>query len=537
MIPAVLELLNIRKTFPGGVVALDDTSVRLMPGTVHGVLGENGAGKSTLMNVAYGLLRPDAGEIRVGGAPASFRSPRDAIAAGVGMVHQHFALAPALTVLDNVILGDRRIGQVLPRRALAERLVELAESLNLTVDPQARVEALSVGQQQRVEILKALWRDARVLILDEPTAVLTPGEAEQLFAAVERLKADGRTVVFISHKLGEVARLCDHVTVLRRGRVVFDGSARGLSAAEIAGHMVGRTAVSTADVTDAGGDVAPGSVSVGQAGGGTESDAPDRAGTERTARTEPRPPVLVLEHLSAGPVRDLSLTLTPGTITGVAGVDGNGQQELAELIIGLRRPTAGRVLLHGADVTRLGAARRASMGLAHVPNDRKREALATGLSVAENVALKWRGTPLARAGVLSWRRVREAARALVGRFDVRTSSERAAVGTLSGGNQQKVVLARELALPALLGRPAPRLIVAMNPVRGLDLNATRFVYERLREARDAGAAVLLIGSELDELIAHCDRIAVLYSGRLTMTTFPETSRDEIGRMMAGVETR
>jgi len=530
-VPPALELLDIRKTFPGGVVALADASLALMPGTVHGVLGENGAGKSTLMNVAYGLLRPDAGEIRVGGEAVSFRSPREAIAAGVGMVHQHFALAPALTVLDNVVLGDRRLGQFLPRRALAERLTELAESLNLSVDPGARVEALSVGQQQRVEILKALWRDARVLILDEPTAVLTPAEADQLFAAVDRLKGDGRTVVFISHKLGEVARLCDHLTVLRRGRVVFHGSARGLSAAEIAGHMVGRTTVTSTGASDAGGDVVKGAP---RAGGGPEGDAPDTAGPRRTARTEHRRPVLELEGLSAPPIRDLSIALAAGTITGVAGVDGNGQQELAELIVGLRRPTAGRVLLYGIDVTRLGPARRAAMGVAHVPNDRKREALATGLSVAENVALKWRGRPLARAGVLSWRRVREAARALVARFDVRASGECAAVRTLSGGNQQKVVLARELALPALLGREAPRLIVAMNPVRGLDLNATRFVYERLREARDGGAAVLLIGSELDELIAHCDRIAVLYSGRLTMTAVPETSRDEIGQLIAGV---
>jgi simple sugar transport system ATP-binding protein len=515
MTAALLEMAGVGKRF-GDLVALDGVSLKIRPASVHGVLGENGAGKSTLMNVAYGLIRPDTGRLSVCGREVRFRSPRDAIASGVGMVHQHFMLAGAMTVLDNVLLGDRRVGRVLKRREAAERLVALGAGLGLAVEPGRRVEELSVGEQQRVEILKALWREVRVLILDEPTAVLTPGEVEQLFGAVERLRAEGRGVVFISHKLGEVRRICDEVTVLRRGRVVWEGDARRVSAEELAREMVGR---------EVGRVTREAAVGEGIAAGSEERSA------QRNLREElpSAPRALALEGVSVEGLDEVWLGVAAGEIVGIAGVDGNGQQQLAEAVVGLRRPSAGKVWLAGKDVSAVGLEARVALGVAHVPNDRKSEGLVTTMSVAENVVLKAYGRrPFALGGVMSWRRVRGVARELAGRFDVRATSVEVPVGTLSGGNQQKVVLARELAMRE------PKLIVAMNPVRGLDVAATNFVYERLLEARAKGAGVLLISSELDELLALCDRIGVLLGGRLTMTQFPRVGREEIGRLMAGV---
>jgi simple sugar transport system ATP-binding protein len=511
---ALLDMSEVRKGF-GRVAALDGVSLRIAPGRVHGVLGENGAGKSTLMNVAYGLVRPETGRLSVRGREVRFRSPRDAIAAGVGMVHQHFMLAGAMTVLDNVLLGDRRLGRILNRRRAAERLAEMSRRLGLPVDPAARVDGLSVGGQQRVEILKALWRDARVLILDEPTAVLTPAEVEQLLAAMGKLRDEGRGVVFISHKLGEVRRICDDVTVLRRGRVVWEGEARGVSSAELARHMVGRDVAAVTREVALGDDPTPSA-----AGGLTPAYVPAIKQGEAS---------LALEGVTSGALRDVSLTVMPGEIVGIAGVDGNGQQELAEVVVGLSRPGRGRVLLEGRDVSDVGLTGRRRAGVAHVPNDRKREGLVGTMSIAENVALKaYDRRPMARGGVMSWRSVRRVARDLAGQFDVWAASVDVPVGTLSGGNQQKVVLARELAIRA------PKVVVAMNPVRGLDVAAANFVYEQLLARRAAGAAILLISSELDELLALCDRIGVLYAGRLTMTDFPRAGRDEIGRLMAGL---
>ena len=490
----MLELLDIRKRF-GQLQALDGVSVRLAPGKVHGVLGENGAGKSTLMNIAFGMLRPDSGEIRLDGKPIRFRSPADAIERGIGMVHQHFMLARAMTVLDNVLLGDRRLGHLLNRRQAAQCLAELADRVKLHINPNARIEQLSVGQQQRVEILKALWRDARVLILDEPTAVLTPLEVDQLFAAVRQLREEDRAIVFISHKLGEVKEICDDLTVLRRGRVVWEGRADDVSAEDLAHHMVGREVV----------------------------ELPARAkGVVGGAH-----PMLRLETVAAPGLREVSLAIQPGEILGIAGVDGNGQQELAEVVVGLRRITAGRILMNGEDVSTRSLKQR--VGVAHIPNDRKLEALLTTMNITENLALKRSDRPpIGRAGVIWWPAARRLGRELVERFDIRAASVDKPVGTLSGGNQQKVVLAREL------GMDQPRLIVAMNPVRGLDVAATNFVYQQLLARARSGAAILLISSELDELLALCDRIGVLYGGRLTVTDFPDAGREEIGRLMAGL---
>jgi simple sugar transport system ATP-binding protein len=495
--PPVVELRGICKRF-AHLTALDGVSLSIAPGTVHGLLGENGAGKTTLMNVLYGLIDPDAGALLVEGRPARIRNPRDALRAGVGMVHQHFMLAGAMTVLDNVLLGDRRVAQFLHRADAASELKALSIRLGLPVDPFARISDLSVGQQQRVEILKALYRDVRVLILDEPTAVLTPAESDQLFAAVDRLRGEGKSIVFISHKLGEIKRICDELTVLRRGKVVFAGKAAGVSSGEISRHMIGR-------------DVTP----VRRVGDVAESD------TGRAA--QPRNTV-ELTSISTDPLREVSLEVRAGEIVGIAGVDGNGQQELAEVILGLRPIESGRILFDGKDVTSPGSVERKVPGIAHIPNDRKREGLVGSMSVAENIALQH---SLSRAGIMPWRSIRRTADALIRQFDVRAGSADALVDTLSGGNQQKVILAREL------GISPPRLVVAMNPARGLDVAATRFVHERLLAVRAGGGAVLLISGELDELLAMCDRIGVLYNGRLTMSDFPRDGFAEIGRLMTG----
>jgi len=350
-----------------------------------------------------------------------------------------------------------------------------------------------------------------VLILDEPTAVLTPIETEQLFQAVRRLCDEGKSVVFISHKLGEVRRICDRLTVLRRGKVVWEGEAAGVSSEELArvmiGHDVGALPNVALGMEDPSGHNAHGQASLAHA-----------------TRT-----VLELESVSAQGVVDISLSVGPGEILGIAGVDGNGQQELSEVVVGLRPVRHGRVLMDGEDATRLSLKRRLALGVAHIPNDRKREALVPTMTVAQNIALKRHDRPpISRVGVLSDRVMADTARRLVGRFDVRTDSVETPVGTLSGGNQQKVVLARELATIE------PKLIVAMNPVRGLDVAATQFVYAQLLERKKAGCAVLLISSELDEVLSLSDRVAVMYNGRLTMTEYPRTSREQIGRMMAGV---
>lgn len=486
--PPAVEMRNICKRF-GRVIALEDVSLTLQPGRVHGLLGENGAGKSTLMNILYGLIRADAGAIRIEDRPADLRSPRDALARGVGMVQQHFALAGAMTVLDNVLLGDRRAGAWLDRTSARKALVELSNAIGLPIDPDARIDALSLGRRQRVEILKALRRDVRVLILDEPTAVLTPGEVGPLFNAIKRLRDQGRGVVFISHKLDEIRDLCDEVTVLRGGRLVFEGNASAVSPQELARLMVGRD-VSLAERTDNAGHV-------------TET-------------------LLELRDVDLGRLKEVSLALRAGEILGVAGVDGNGQQELSQVIAGISEPDRGSISFDGREIGSLTVLERFRVGIAHIPNDRKAEGLIPTMSVAENISLKHVRGPFLRTS-----RMRRTARQMIDRFQIRAPSETAPVSNLSGGNAQKVVLAREL------GVKRPRVVVAVNPARGLDVGATNFVYEQLLAVRAAGGAVLLVSAELGELLRLCDRIGVLYNGRFTMSDFPRGGVDEIGRLMTG----
>ncbi len=493
--PAV-RLSGIVKRFPG-VLACDEAGLEVRAGEVHALLGENGAGKSTLMNVLAGLYRPDAGAVQIAGRAVALRSPRDAIRLGVGMVHQHFMLVPTLTVAENLALGLTKPRFLLDRRTLEADVARLSREAGLPVDPAARVWQLSVGEQQRVEILKVLQRGARVIVLDEPTAVLAPPEVVELFAALRRLVAEGRSVILITHKLGEVAAVADRATILRRGRVVAAGLAvADTPSDELARHMIGR---------------------------------PAEARLVRPPGT-PGDPVLEVRGLSAEgdrgtpALRGVDLHVRSGEIYGVAGVSGNGQRELVEVLAGLRPPSEGRMRLSGVDRTGADAATLRRAGVAHIPDDRLAVGVAPHLSVAENLAL----TGGATSGVwLTRARMNdEAARRAAGAgLDVPDLG--LAVGTLSGGNLQRVILARELGL-------RPRLILAAQPTRGLDVGATEAVHRLLLEQRAAGAAVLLVSEDLDELLALADRVGVLYEGRLAgEQSAPDLDAARLGRWMTG----
>jgi ABC-type uncharacterized transport system ATPase subunit len=495
----LVELRGIVKEFPG-VRANDDVDFELRPGEVHALLGENGAGKTTLMNVLAGLVRPDAGTIAIRGEPVDLRSPRDAIDRGIGMVHQHFRLVDRFTAAENVTLGWHTPRTLIRPRELEREIARLSEEYGMRVDPARPVWQLSVGEQQRVEILKNLYRGADVLILDEPTAVLTPQEALQLFESLRGMADEGRGIVFITHKLEEVMNVADRVTVLRRGRGVATVDKRETSEAELARLMIGR-------------------------------DLPRQpAPTPR----EPGAPVLRLEAVEADDERGLpalsgvDLEVHEGEILGIAGVAGNGQRALAEVVVGLRDVRAGRVLFDGKDISRWGVRRRIEAGIGYCPEDRLRFGVAPALSVQENlIAKSYDRAPVGGRFFLDQGGARRHAEALAERFDIRTADLDAPVSSLSGGNLQKVVLARELSAN-------PRLLVAAQPTRGLDLGAAEAMRRLLIEQREAGRAVLVISEELDELVLLSDRIAVIYNGRIT-GTFPahRADEEEIGLLMAG----
>ena len=475
---------------------------------MHALLGENGAGKTTLSNILTGLYRPDEGEILLHGEPVEFHSPRDALDAGVAMVHQHFRLVPPFTVAENIVLGDHRdVGRtfLVQRRAIERRVAELASRYGLGLDPRARIWQLSVGEQQRVEIVKALYQDARVLILDEPTAVLTPQEADGLFETIRAMAADGRTVIFISHKLHEVKAVAERVTVLRRGRSVATVAAVDATPRSLAALMVGRN------------------VEIG------------RRQAERSPSGET---VLEVEGLSAEgdrgvpAVRNVSLAVRTGEIVALAGVAGNGQRELTEAIAGMRPSTEGTVRVRGRRL-RSGDPRKAiAAGIAYVPEDRLGTGVAPGLSVASNVVLKsYREAPASRGPLLRLRRIRELAKQVIQRYDVRTSGPHVPAWQLSGGNLQKVVLAREFS-----GDPA--VLVAAAPTRGLDVAGCETVHDFLREAAGRGVGVLLISEDLDEILALADRVVVIYEGAIAGERDAASATvEELGLLMAGGEVR
>jgi general nucleoside transport system ATP-binding protein len=495
-----LELRNITTRYPG-VLANDGISLTVRRGEIHAVVGENGAGKSTLMGVLYGLVSPDEGEIVVRGQVVRFRSALDAIASGLGMVHQSFKLFPTMTVAENVVFGDEpRSGWLIDRRA-ANRLVgELAERYGLGVDPTARVEDLRVGVLQRVEILKALYRDAQVLILDEPTAVLTPQERDNLFEVLRRLRAGGRTILFITHKLNEVMAISDRVTVLRRGKVVSEVLTASTSPAEISLAMTGR-AVDTS-----------------------------RRRPEHEAATT----VLEINELSVDDadgvrrVNEVSFTIAAGEVVGIAGVAGSGQAELIEAIVGLRRAAGGRVTLHGRDLDRADVRARRDAGVAYVPEDRHRLGSASRATTSHNLLMgyQWKER-FQRLGWLRRPACRQHAVELIERYDITATGPEQAVGELSGGNLQKLVVAREL------GHEAAVLVVEQ-PTRGVDVGAIEFIHDQIVANRDRGRAILLVSAELWEILALSTRILVMFDGRIVAELDPRATDDvEIGLFMTG----
>lgn len=493
-----VEMRGIVKRFPG-VLAVDNVDFDLRAGEIHALLGENGAGKSTLMNVLAGLYRPDDGLIKIHGRPADSRSPRDAIERGVGMVHQHFMLVPSQTVTENILLGLDEPRFLMRLARYDQRVAELGDRFGLHVDPQARIWQLSVGEQQRVEILKVLYRGADVLILDEPTAVLAPQEIEELFNTLRSMKAQGKSIIFISHKLGEVTAVADRITVLRKGRVAAAGlDAASTSTAELARLMVGREVLFRVE----------------------------------KAQREPGEVVLSVENVHAlndkglPALRGVSLQVRSGEILGIAGVAGNGQRELAEIITGLRRCTAGGVMVHGQKVSGGSASAAIRQGVAHVPEDRTGMGSAPNLSLTDNLIMKsYRHPPVARGWVISQPVARRYASKLKDEYEIIAPSLDTSARLLSGGNLQRLILAREIS-------SQPSLLVAVQPTRGLDVGAIESVQRLLLAQREAGAAILLISEELDELFSLSDRVAVIYEGEI-VGELEKEDRETVGLMMTG----
>jgi simple sugar transport system ATP-binding protein len=499
-VATVLELRGITKEFPG-TLANDHIDFDLRRGEVHALLGENGAGKSTLMNVLYGLYRPDEGEIRVRGTPVEFHSPRDAIASGIGMVHQHFMLIPVMTVAENIVLGEEPSENVifLDYGEARARVRELTRAFGFALDPDARVENITVGEQQRVEIVKALYRKADILILDEPTAVLTPQEAGELFEILRTLTQDGMSIIFITHKLNEVLDIADRVTVLRRGKRIETLATSGATEESLARLMVGREVLLRVDKTPA----------------------------------MPGEPLLKVEGLHVRDdrglekVRGVSFEVRAGEIVGIAGVDGNGQTELIDALSGLHRAEAGRVELAGQDVTREKVREHFEDGIGHIPQDRQRRGLVLEFSIAENIALHdYRKPPDSRFGWLNPGVLIAQAKRLIREFDVRGGGPQTHASALSGGNQQKVILAREIDRD-------PKVLIAAQPTRGLDVGAIEFIHRRLIEERNEGRGVLLVSLELDEILSLSDRILVLFEGEIVGEYPPTTSEEELGLAMTG----
>ncbi len=496
-----LEIKGLTKRF-GSFTANDRINLTIEPGEIHCLLGENGAGKSTLMNMLYGLLDPDEGEVLIDGRPISFATPGDAIEAGIGMVHQHFMLVPVFTVAENVMLGreqTRGLG-LLNRPAAAKLVRDLSDRYKLAVDPDALVQDLAVGVQQRVEILKALANDAEVLILDEPTAVLTPQEIDELMSIMGSLRKSGTSIVFITHKLREVKAIGDRITVIRRGKVVGTTEPTA-SESQLAEMMVGRGVKLVVDKDPA--------------------DAGDA--------------VLGISHLTvidsrgATVVKDVSFDVRAGEILVLAGVQGNGQTELIKALLGLMKPAAGQISLDGRNITKHGPRQRLDDGIGYIPEDRSHDGFIGSFSVQENLVLdRYQHGTFSRGLALNLGAMADNAKDRIEEFDIRTQGPQSPVSSLSGGNQQKVVVARELSRSL-------KVLVASQPTRGVDVGSIEFIHQRIIGERDRGTAVLIVSTELDEVFALSDRIAVMYAGRVVGIVSPDIQRDEIGLLMAGAE--
>jgi len=495
-----LELRNITKRF-GTLVANDNISLTLEPGEIHSLLGENGAGKSTLMNVLYGLLQPDSGEILIDGKEVKFASPGEAMAAGIGMVHQHFMLIPVFTVAENVVLGHEPTGKLglLDLDAARKLVKEISDRFGFDIDPDAKVEDLPVGAQQRVEIIKSLARNAKALVLDEPTAVLTPQETDELMAIMRDLAKSGTSIIFITHKLREVQQVADRITVIRQGKVVASPSPKA-TANELATLMVGREV----DLE-------------------TKRE-PAKLGQESLVVKD----LTVLDDRHHQMVDGVSFSIRDGEVLAIAGVQGNGQTELAEAIVGLRKIHSGSVSVAGNDVTRSTVREVLESGLGYVPEDRKKDGLVGEFTIAENLMLDGSFTaPFAKGVQIDFVKRDEIANQLIEEFDIRTPSSETLAKQLSGGNQQKVVVARELSREL-------KVLVASQPTRGVDVGSIEFIHEQIIEARDSGKSVLIISTELDEVLALADRIAVMYRGKIVGIVDANTSREKLGKMMAGI---
>jgi general nucleoside transport system ATP-binding protein len=498
--PPRLEMRGITKRFPG-VVANDHIDLDVKAGEIHALLGENGAGKSTLMNILYGLSRPDEGEVLLDGKPVQIADPADAIARGIGMVHQHFMLIPVLTVAENILLGTETMANpiFIDRREARKRIIELGKRFGFEIDPDAKVESLSVGWQQRVEILKALYRQARILVLDEPTAVLTPQETVEIFAVLRRLAAEGHSIIFISHKLYEVLEIADRITVIRRGQVVGSRIPSQTNEDDLAELMVGRRVMLAVD----------------------------------RGKSDPKEPVLTVENLKVqqergqDAIRGVSFNVRAGEILGIAGVAGNGQDELVESITGLRRVNGGTIQLAGENITNWNVRQRREHGLGYVPGDRQKYGLVMGFPLTDNLVLtQYYNSPFARGIQRNDAAIEDWAKKMIKEFDVRTPSASVAAATLSGGNQQKVIVAREFSREL-------KLLVLDQPTRGLDVGSIEFIHKQAIRKRIAGTAILLVSAELDEILELSDRIAVMYRGEIVaVLDGPTANKEEVGLLMA-----
>ena len=496
-----LELRGITKRF-GSLTANDAIDLVVGDGEIHAILGENGAGKSTLMNVVYGLLQPDEGSISVDGKEITIHSPLDALAAGIGMVHQHFMLIPVFTVAENIVLGHEKTKGLgmLDLESARKEILRVSAEFNFEIDPDALVENLPVGLQQRVEIIRALIYDAKVLILDEPTAVLTPQETDELLRNMKKLKAKGTSIVFITHKMREVKEAADKITIIRRGKVVGTASPSA-SQEELASLMVGRPVSLDVDKN------------------------PAKLGSVTLSVSN----LTIADHTGRSLVKNVSFEVRAGEILAVAGVQGNGQSELAESIVGLQEHVTGSIKLEGQDITKSSVRDALHAGIAFVPESREEDGLISSFSIEENLILDLHDLPpYAKGPVISQSVVSAEAEKRVKEFDIRTQSAKDSASSLSGGNKQKVVLARELSRPV-------KLVVASQPTRGLDVGSIEFVHERIIAERDSGRAVLLFSTELDEVSALADRIAVMYRGEFIAIVPADTSREELGLLMAGVK--